>query len=167
MLITLYILSGLIIFQLILPFITVFLSRWTSGPVLPENGNAVADYACIITAYKNAAIAAPLVQSLIRQSYPHFHIYLVADECPPVTIPAHPSVTVLEPSGPLRLKARSIIYAMEHLVRPHQYIVIFDADNLAHPDFLKETDRYVTAGFTCIQGERTAKNTDNNFAAAD
>ena len=56
---------------------------------------------------------------------------------------------------------------MVHLVRPHQYIVIFDADNLAHPDFLKETDRYVTAGFTCIQGERTAKNTDNNFAAPD
>ena len=36
------------------------------------------DYACVITAYRNAAIAKPLIESLLGQSYQHHAIYLVA-----------------------------------------------------------------------------------------
>jgi cellulose synthase/poly-beta-1,6-N-acetylglucosamine synthase-like glycosyltransferase len=44
---------------------------------------------------------------------------------------------------------------------------VFDADNLAHPKFLEVINRYANAGHTCIQGQRTAKNLDNQYAAAD
>ncbi|MBL7828805.1 MAG: glycosyltransferase [Saprospiraceae bacterium] len=126
------------------------------------------DYACIITAYKNAAIAEPLVLSLLQQSYSNFTIYLVADECE-----AHQFQTrderfvLLKPEEPLRLKAKSILYATRHFKHTHDYIVIFDADNLAHPDFLEKINAYASVGFKSIQGRRTAKNLDTNYAALD
>ncbi|MEO1413399.1 MAG: glycosyltransferase [Bacteroidota bacterium] len=63
--------------------------------------------------------------------------------------------------------SKSIIYAMEHYKRKHEYTLVFDADNLAHPDFLRTINRYVQAGHRAIQGQRTAKNLDTLYACAD
>ncbi|MEZ4885678.1 MAG: glycosyltransferase [Chitinophagales bacterium] len=136
------------------------------------------DFACIITAYKNADIAVPLVESLLKQNYGEVNgnkhsIYLVADECDisRVSIVAQnwdkEKVMVLKPEEPLRLKAKSIIYAMEHFKKAHEVTAVFDADNLAHPNFLAELNRYFHAGFEAVQGQRTAKNLDTVYACAD
>jgi cellulose synthase/poly-beta-1,6-N-acetylglucosamine synthase-like glycosyltransferase len=74
---------------------------------------------------------------------------------------------VLCPEEPLNLKAKSIIYAIENFQRKHDYVVVFDADNLAHPDFLQEINRYANASHLCIQGQRTAKNLDTVYACTD
>ena len=139
------------------------------GSVGHEAGNLPpCSYACIVTAYRNSAIAKPLVESLLRQQYPHLIIYVVADECPDFDFGiTDERLVLLQPATPLRLKAKSIIYAMEHYRRPHDYTVVFDADNLAHPQFLAEINRYVEAGYGCIQGQRTAKNLDTTYAALD
>ncbi len=172
---TLYcIVAALVIFQLVLPFLTVSLSQ-IFGKDLPENtqtpkhpNTPETDFGCVITAYKNAAIARPLVQSLLRQTHERHLIYLVADECPdePFGI-ENERLIYLRPDPSLRLKAKSIIHAMENFRRPHDYTVVFDADNLAHPQFLEDINRYVRAGHRCIQGQRTAKNLDTRLAAAD
>lgn len=136
------------------------------------------DFACIITAYKNVDIAIPLVDSLLAQNYrqseeDQYMIYLVADECDISNLLAktqhwsEDKVMILRPETPLRLKAKSIIYAMEHFKREHDSTVVFDADNLAHPDFLMELNRYFLAGFKAVQGQRTAKNLDTVYACAD
>ena len=126
------------------------------------------NYACIITAYRNAAIAEPLVASLLRQTYPNLVVYLVADECPEVGFGiSDERFVLLRPELPLRLKVKSIIHALAQFKRSHEYVVIFDADNLAHPQFLEEINRYAQAGHRCIQGQRTAKNLDTNYAALD
>ncbi len=162
---------ALVVFQLVLPFLTILLSRLFGRERAGKHGAIPPprDYGCIITAYRNAAIAIPLVQSLLQQKYPNFHIYLVADNCPPDFDPniTDDRFTYLQPNPALNLKARSIIYAMDRFVRHHHYTAVFDADNLAHPDFLAIIDQYAAQGHACIQGQRTAKNTDNQFAAAD
>ncbi len=164
-----YVLSGFIIFQLVLPFLTVASSRLFGHEQLNTSQETTHDYGCIITAYKNAQIAIPLVHSLLRQMHPKFHIYLVADNCPAdfSTGIQDPRLSEFVPEPALNLKAKSIIFAMDRFVRAHDYTVIFDADNLAHPAFLAEIERYARAGHRCVQGQRTAKNTDNEFAAAD
>ena len=155
---------------LVLPFFTVLLSRFTREKVRPAVGNEDRqfDMGCIITAYKNANITKPLVQSLIDQRYADYHIYLVADECDVSDWDIHhDKLTVFRPDPPLRLKAKSIIHAMDHFVRPHDYTLVFDADNLAHPDFLNVINRYAQHGLKTIQGQRTAKNLDSVYACAD
>ncbi|MFK7809710.1 MAG: glycosyltransferase [Saprospiraceae bacterium] len=166
------IIAGLLVFFLLLPFVTVLLSLFTKEKIVRKTKQDADfqqyDYGCIITAYKNAEIAKPLIQSLLDQPFPSFHIYLVADECDISDFNfTDKKLTVFRPDPSLRLKAKSIIHAMENYVRPHDYTVVFDADNLAHPDFLVEINQYANNGHRAIQGQRTAKNLDTSYACAD
>lgn len=164
-----YILSGIFIFFLLLPFLTTLFSLLIGKErvTLPKKQKEY-DFGSIITAYKNSDIAKNLVESLLRQNYKNHHIYLVADNCDISTWDIeHENLTVFRPDPALNLKAKSIIHAMENYVRPHEYTIIFDADNVAHPDFYDVINRYANAGYTSIQGQRTAKNLDSVYACAD
>lgn len=166
---TLYIvLSSIIVFFLLFPFFKVLLSALGKEKLTKKAPQKEYDFGSIITAYRNAEITKPLIQSLIRQNYKNHHIYLVADNCDisgwDVT---HEKLTVLNPQPALNLKAKSIIHGIENFVRDHEYIAVFDGDNLAHPDFFKEINKYANAGHRSIQGQRTAKNLDTRYACMD
>jgi cellulose synthase/poly-beta-1,6-N-acetylglucosamine synthase-like glycosyltransferase len=169
MILLFYLICLIFILQLMYPFLSVAANQLFSAGKPADTASPVQyDYACIITAYRNAEIARPLVASLIAQHYPHWMVYWVADECPEITdLPTDARVVLLRPETPLRLKAKSIIYSLAHFRRTHDYVVIFDADNLAHPDFLAAINRMANRGFACIQGRRTAKNLDTDYAALD
>lgn len=158
-------------FQLVFPFLITLFSRIFGSRALgeiPSVGPSDVDFGCIITAYRNANIAEPLIRSLFLQDYRKMRVYLVADECEGEQIGIQDDrLTVLYPDPPLRLKAKSIIHAMDNFTRPHHYTVVFDADNLAHPSFLSEMNRYIAGGYRCIQGQRTAKNLGSTYAALD
>jgi cellulose synthase/poly-beta-1,6-N-acetylglucosamine synthase-like glycosyltransferase len=167
-----YIISGVLTFFLVLPFLTVLVGQFTKNntkPSLPKGKTLENyDFANIITAYKNADIAKPLVASLIRQNHKNHHIYLVADNANLHNWDIyHSKVTVLRPDEALNLKVKSIIHATENFIRPHDYTIIWDADNLAHPHFLEEINGWANTGEKAIQGQRTAKNLDNEMAGAD
>lgn len=162
-----YITSGIFLFFLLFPFLKVLISRLVRENK-PVSASKTYDFANIITAYRNVAIARPLVESLLRQKHKNHHIYLVADKCDVSDWDLeHEQLTLLKPEPDLNLKAKSIIHGTENFVRPHDYIAVFDADNLAHPDFLSELNCYANAGHRAIQGQRTAKNLDTTMAAAD
>ena len=154
---------------LVFPFLEVvasfFVKERINLPIKARNH----DFACIITAYKNVEITKPLLTSLLNQNYSYLHIYLVADHCDneEYGLTDEDRVTILRPDPALHLKAKSIIYAVERFVRSHDYTIIFDADNLAHPDFLKVINHYACQGNLAIQGQRTAKNLDTPYACAD
>ena len=161
--------AGLAIFFLVLPFLTtlatVLRGRETTQATGPRREF---DFGVVITAYRNAEITRPLIESLLRQTHERFVVYLVADNCPDVGFRFDdPRVVILEPRPALNLKAKSLIHAMESFRRPHDYVVVCDADNLAHPRFLAELNQYANAGYRAIQGQRTAKNIDSPIAAAD
>ncbi|MBL7808765.1 MAG: glycosyltransferase [Saprospiraceae bacterium] len=161
-------LSGCLLLQLLYPAIAVGIAQFRSiKPNQPARSEAIR-FACIITAYQNATIARPLVQSLLQQTCPDFRIYLVADDCPEVDIGiSDAKLVLLIPENPLRLKAKSIQFAIAHFLEQPDYIVIFDADNVAHPAFLDTLKPWIKAGFRCVQGQRRAKNLDSTFAALD
>lgn len=161
------VLSCVLIFFLVLPFFNVLLSRFVTEKK-PPAGKRATDFANIITAYKNVDIAKGLVRSLLNQTHRNHRIYLVADNCDISNWDIeHENLTLLRPAEGLNLKAKSIIHAIENFTRKHEYCVVFDADNLAHPKFLETINNYVNAGHRSIQGQRTAKNHDTVYACAD
>ncbi len=164
-----YSMAGILAFFLVLPFLTTVAGLFTKDKTSPKRQQIKNyDYANIITAYGNVDIAKSLVQSLIAQTHTHHHIYLVADNCDTSNWQvSHEKLTVLSPKQALNLKVKSIIYATERFVRPHDFTVIWDADNLAHPYFLENINARANEGYKAIQGQRTAKNLDNKMAAAD
>ncbi len=130
--------------------------------------NEEVDFACIITVYNNLAISLPLVNSVLSQRYEKFHVYLVADK---VTENQYyienEKFTFIKPQLDLNSKVLSIDTALRAAVRHHDYVLILDPDNLLHPDFLKEVNHFHAQGFAAVQGKRTAKNLDTDFAALD
>ena len=166
------VISGIILFFLVFPFLKVLLSLLTRDKVdrsvVDKPDFKQYDFGNIITAYKNADIAKPLIQSLLKQTHKNHIIYLVADNC---NIDGwdvfDDRLVVLNPDPPMNLKVKSIIHAVENFKRDHEFIAIYDADNLAHPNFLQEINVYANNGYTSIQGQRTAKNLDSMYACTD
>lgn len=156
-----------LLFYLVFPFLTVLLSLVVKERAIATSEKQT-DFACIITAYQNIQIVIPLVESLLKQAHTNRHVYLVADACDISGFPlSSPHLTVLKPEYKLGSKVKSINHAIEHFVRPHEAVVIFDPDNLAKPDFLSILNNYLATGFKAVQGRRAAKNLDTIYACAD
>jgi cellulose synthase/poly-beta-1,6-N-acetylglucosamine synthase-like glycosyltransferase len=124
--------------------------------------------ACIITAYKDWQIAAPLIRSIQKQTFRNFHIYLVADNCSElVDISNQEQLTVIQPEYPLNSKIKSIQLAVDNFKNRHDAVLILDPDNLLHSDSLGNLVDSFKKGFDVIQGQRVAKNLDTKIAALD
>lgn len=158
-------------FFLILPFIENFLSFFIfrKKPVY-DNKNET-DFGCVITGYKEVEIIIPLVDSLIKQNYSNYRIYVVADNCSEEEVKklkfSDEKVEVLIPSPFLNSKVKAIKYAIKNFKRAHKFTVIFDPDNLAHPKFLSIINGFVLQGYKAVQGRRTAKNLDSLHSCLD
>lgn len=126
-------------------------------------------FAVIVTAHKNLQLVPPLVDSVLKQTYRHFKVYVVADGCEQTDIGYnnHPQVKVLAPEVPLNAKIRSIDYAINKFDQPHDVLIILDADNLLHPDYLAVLNAYFNKGYRAVQTNMLAKNNDSVYAQLD
>ncbi|MEJ7735791.1 MAG: glycosyltransferase family 2 protein [Chitinophagaceae bacterium] len=126
------------------------------------------DFAAIITAHKDLTLIPPLVDSFCRQTYRNFTVYVVADACDISGLHFEDErVIILKPEKELGAKIRSIDYAINHFVRPHEVLVIFDSDNLVHPEYMHVLNLYYQQGFRAVQTNLQAKNKDNLYSRLD
>lgn len=154
-------------FYLLFPVGSSLLSL-LSGKSIQKWGDRQSDFACMITVYKEVDIAWPLVRSLLAQHYPHFHIYLVADNVSTIDIPIEDHrLTVLQTPAPLHSKVASVQYILTRMKQQHSHVAVFDPDNLVPRHFLASLDKYHHAGYPAVQGKRIAKNMDSTYAALD
>lgn len=162
-----YAISGYFVFYLLYPFIQIMIYNLKNSKQLKDSVNET-DIACVVTAYKESDIVLPLVDSLLKQNYKNYLIYVVADNCDTSNlIFVSEKVILLKPPSVIGSKYKSIYFAIEKFQRPHEALSIFDSDNLAHPEFLKETNKYLTNDFVAVQGKRKAKNLNTNNACLD
>ena len=166
-LVILEIIAYICCFYLLFPVGSSILSL-LSDKRIRGRGDMRSDFACIITVYKEVDIAWPLVRSLLAQNYPHFHIYLVADNVSLVHAPvADDRLTILQTAVPLHSKVASVQYILTRMKGQHTHVAIFDPDNLVPRHFLAALDKYHHAGYPAVQGKRIAKNMDSTYAALD
>ena len=155
------------VFYACFPAISLIATVFIKRKKIQDYSNELS-FACIITAYREFEIALPQIDSLLKQNYQNYHIYLVADNCiRPSEIPVNDKLTVLFPALPLNGKVLSIKHAIDRFVSNHDTILILDSDNLLHYNTLHNLNNYLMAGYTAVQGQRTAKNLDTTVAALD
>lgn len=131
-------------------------------------GSNKGNYAVIVTAYKYSGNLNHTITSLLKIDYPHFHIYVVADDCHDYVYNGpKEKVTIIQPATPLKNQVKSHFMAIEKFVENHDRIIIIDSDNLAHPNLLKAMEPFFEQGYEAVQGVRTAKNTNTIFAKLD
>lgn len=170
-----YFLQAWIAIYLILPllFLIIYLVKKKFGKLYSINNKPVRikkdfNFAAIITAHKETSLIPPLVDSLVKQRYGNILIYVVADACDISELHFDdPRVVILKPENDLNSKIKSIDYAINNFKQEHDALVIFDSDNLAHPDFMHILNLYFKQGFRAVQTSLQAKNTDTVFSRMD
>lgn len=126
------------------------------------------DFAAIVTVYQNDGNVPQVVESFKRQVHKNFVCYIVIDKCDgDLTHLQTDNIRILYTPHQLNSKTRSIDFALENFIREHDAVSVFDDDNLVHPDYYKEINRYFNMGYKAVQGAIRAKNTDTHAARLD
>jgi glycosyltransferase involved in cell wall biosynthesis len=125
-------------------------------------------FAVVITAHQETTYLPPIIDSLLKQVYPHFNVYIVADDCDTSLLHFEdPRIHILSPAVPLNNKSKSIRYALERFSDEDEILVIFDPDNLVHPGFLTALNTWYNKGYLAVQGSLHSKNTGGAYEKMD
>ena len=128
-------------------------------------------FACLIPAHNEANVIGDLIDSLKNQDYPSrlYDIYVIADHCKDDTAiiaDKYGAKVYTRKSGP-KGKGNVIRFFLDRLFTelPQSYdaVCIFDADNIAHVNFLHRMNDALCEGKTCIQGYLGTKNPEDNW----
>ncbi len=126
------------------------------------------EFGIIITAHQEKEFIAPLVDSLLKQTYQNFYLYIVADDCDTSDLLySQPNVNVLKPQPALHSKIKSIQHAISNFTKKHDAIIIFDSDNLVHPLFMDTMNKHFQKGYRVVQANFKPKNLDTDYARMD
>lgn len=168
-----YILNVIVAFYFLLP-IVLFALHYISGASqrkaiskYPPVSNKLTDFAAIVTAHQDLRFIPPLVDSFLKQTYPNFTLYIVADDCNELLSFDDPRVIILYPPDALNAKIKSTQYAIDNFIKTPDVLIIFDSDNLVHPAYLENLNKYFQAGFRVVQTHMLSKNFDNTYAKLD
>jgi cellulose synthase/poly-beta-1,6-N-acetylglucosamine synthase-like glycosyltransferase len=123
-------------------------------------------FAVMISAHNEETVIAPLIDSLVNQKYPKdlYDVHVIADNCTDHTrevAQKHGAIVHVRVNQEKRGKGFAIEWMLEKLWKwPVQYdaVVMFDADNLVAPDFLRAMNDKICEGHQVIQGYLGVKN---------
>ena len=129
-------------------------------------------FAVLFPAYKEDNVIKQAVKSFLNQEYPKesYDIVVISDKMKDETnqqlqqLPIELLIIDFENSS----KAKALNFAMDKLSdRKYDMVVIMDADNIVHPDFLQKLSNAYEAGANVIQAHRMAKNLNTSTAILD
>lgn len=118
-------------------------------------------FAVFIPSYKDDAVIVQTAKAALRQRYPieRYEVVVMADKLRPETVASLRKlpIKVIEVSFSESTKSKSLREGIAALKGSRfDGAIILDADNRMAPDFMLEANRYMSAGFRAIQGQRTA-----------
>ena len=126
-------------------------------------------FAILIPARNEEAVIGNLIDSLNMLNYSKdlYTIYVVPNNCSDQTekLAKSHGAKILHCDVPTRTKGDVLNVAFEQLqaVEDIDAYVVFDADNVVHPDFLKHMNNCLETGFQVGQAFRDAKNPSDNW----
>lgn len=120
-------------------------------------------FAVLVPARNEELVVGSLINTLLMQDYPPelYDIWVVPNQCTDHTALAARrfGAHVLECTVPVKSKGEVLRFAWERLAhRGYDAVCVFDADNLADPQFLREMNNAYRAGARAAQGFRDSKN---------
>lgn len=130
-------------------------------------------FAIVVPAHNEERVLANLVESCRALHYPAelYDIYVVADNCEDGTAEvatAAGALVIQRENRQERGKGYALDYAFRILQagrRHYDAYVVFDADNLVHPDFLSVMNYHLCRGDRVIQGRMDAKNPTDTWVS--
>lgn len=134
-------------------------------------------FAIFISARNEAGVIYELLDSLMKQNYPkdRYDVYVVADNCTDNTaeVARNHGAVVFERENHEQVGkgyALHFLYQKVISLKGHGFYdsyIVFDADNIVDPDFLKEVNKkWQTGNYDALTTYRNSKNFDTNWLTA-
>lgn len=133
-------------------------------------------FAILISARNEQSVIGHLLDSIGAQSYPQELIdtYVIADNCTDATgaIAKEHGAIVYERNDLCNVgKGYALAFLFDHLQKEQSFerydgFFVIDADNILHPDFVREMDKCMSEGHRIITCYRNSKNYGTNWITA-
>lgn len=147
-----------------LPFI---IGLWKKNPNLTETDKQC-QFAILIPARNEETVIGNLLDSLNQQNYPieNYKIYVLINHCTDQTkqIALDKNANIIECPNTVKSKGDVLAHAFQVLKKEKiDAYLIFDADNLVHPNFCKNMNISYQNGHLVAQSFRDSKNRRENW----
>lgn len=149
--------------------LVLFIVAKIKSDLKKQNEVTLHSFLIVIPAYKEGEILFNTIDAVNQLKYPSelFDIILLNDECNQEVIEKiKGKIKVID----LELQTHSKIQSLKnvfHLVENYDFIIILDADNLIHPEFLMNINRAITSETKVIQGLRIPKSLETQNEKLD
>jgi cellulose synthase/poly-beta-1,6-N-acetylglucosamine synthase-like glycosyltransferase len=125
-------------------------------------------FAIIIAARNESKVIAPLIKSLKEQNYPTnlYDIYSAINNCTDNTLEVAKKAgsKIINVNVLVKSKGDVLKFVFNRLKKTdYDAYIIFDADNVVHPDFLQKMNDAYLSGYKVAQGRKDSKNISDNW----
>lgn len=127
--------------------------------------NAKNRFAIIIPARNEEKVIGNLLDSLKKQKYPKelYDVFVFPNNCNDKTkeIAIENNAKIIECSKKIKSKGEALKYSFKYLndnFNCYDAFIIFDADNVVHPQFIEKMNDALCSGYQIAQGYRDSKN---------
>ena len=126
-------------------------------------------FAVIVAARNEADVVGHLVTSILDCNYPKslYDVYVAVNNTTDNTaeVARNAGAKVIDVKIKVKSKGEVLRYVFDMLKKDKSIdaYIIFDADNIAHPDFLSRMNDALCAGYRVAQGFRDSKNITDNW----
>ncbi|MCF6239871.1 MAG: glycosyltransferase family 2 protein [Bacteroidales bacterium] len=135
------------------------------------NLNESRKFALLIPAYKEDNVIVNVVQQALKQSYPQnlYDVVVIADSLKPDTLNQLKKLPIrlIEVSFEKSTKSKALNKGMDIIGDNYDVALVIDADNIMEYDFINKINNAFNNNCKVVQGHRTAKNINTNFAVLD
>lgn len=128
-------------------------------------------FAVLIAARNEESVIGNLIDSLKQQSYPaeYIAIYVVADNCTDHTANvahAHGAKVIRRYDRNRIGKGFALHYLLRRIHKSYDAYLVFDADNVVDPDYVREINKTFSAGYDIVTSYRNSKNYGDNWISS-
>ena len=136
------------------------------------NNNFKNKFAIVIPARNEELVIGNLIQSLNKQNYPKdkYDVFVLPNNCSDDTekISQKMGAKIIDSKKKLiNSKGDALRTAFENLKdKDYNAYIIFDADNIVHPEFINNMNNYLCLGYRVAQGYRDSKNPSDTWISS-
>ncbi len=128
-------------------------------------------FAILIAARNESLVIGDLIKSLKEQNYPTnlYDIYSIINNCTDNTLEVakRAGSKIINVNTPVKSKGEVLKFAFNRLKKKdYDAYIVFDADNVVHPEFLKLMNDAYQTGYKVAQGRKDSKNIKDNWLSA-
>lgn len=130
-------------------------------------------FAVLIPARNEAKVIGNLVDSLNKQNYPKnlYDVFVIPNNCTDNTskVALKHKAKVIDCKEKVSSKGDVLKYAFSFLKNnyyDYDAYIIFDADNIVHPEFIRRMNDTLCSGFQVAQGYRDSKNPSDTWISS-